>query len=295
MIARWSGLSRQPWATNSEASQSSSSGWVGASPCVPKLFGERTIPRPKWCWKTRLAITRAVRGFSGDAIQSARTRRRPDVFASAGRGRDRRRGRAEDLEEARLDLVARGVGVAAEQDERLGRDRAGLGHAEGRVADAPCASASRRGAGVPAGSAPSAPGRARVPPPSGSGCGRRWPSIPASRPRATSARNPARTTPRPGRGRRPSGSIPGGSARGPSRARRSPDLLAAELVDAVVLHDDPAADGEPGAVVGVEAERVRAILGDDQRPLEDEAEGLVAGARGEVEEAERAARPRPRT
>ena len=50
---------------------------------LPKLFGERTMPRPKWCCQTRLAITRAVSGLSGEAIQLASTVRRPVVFAPA--------------------------------------------------------------------------------------------------------------------------------------------------------------------------------------------------------------------
>ncbi len=52
--------------TNSDASQSSNSGCVGLSPCRPKLFGERTMPRPKWYCQRRLAITRAASGLSFD-------------------------------------------------------------------------------------------------------------------------------------------------------------------------------------------------------------------------------------
>src|SRR2546427_541858 len=40
-------LMLQPRAANSVASQSSSSGCVGASPCRPKSLGVATMPRPK--------------------------------------------------------------------------------------------------------------------------------------------------------------------------------------------------------------------------------------------------------
>ena len=49
---------------NSVASQSSSSGWVGGSPCVPKSSLVSTRPRPKNCSQTRLTATRAVSGLS---------------------------------------------------------------------------------------------------------------------------------------------------------------------------------------------------------------------------------------
>src|SRR5580658_1058343 len=39
------------------------------------------MPRPKRCCQRRLAMTRAVSVLSFDAIQSARTVRRPDDFA----------------------------------------------------------------------------------------------------------------------------------------------------------------------------------------------------------------------
>src|SRR5687768_143860 len=39
------------------------------------------MPRPKWYCQMRLTITRAVSGLSFDAIQSARTVRRPLVLA----------------------------------------------------------------------------------------------------------------------------------------------------------------------------------------------------------------------
>ena len=85
-ISRWIGLSRQPWATSSVASQSSSSGCDGGSPRTPKSLGVATIPRPKWCCQSRLTITRAVSGLSGRVSQ------RGQGQASAG-GRRRRRDR----------------------------------------------------------------------------------------------------------------------------------------------------------------------------------------------------------
>ena len=82
-MSRWSSFTLQSRAMNSLASQSSSSGWVGSSPNRPKSFGVRTIPRPKWCWKIRFAITRAVNGCDGSVSQRANARRRPDVVPSA--------------------------------------------------------------------------------------------------------------------------------------------------------------------------------------------------------------------
>ena len=69
---------------NSTASQSSSSGWVGASPVLPKLLGVRTIPSPKWSCQSRFTITRAVSGLSREAIHSASPRLRHVDFASGG-------------------------------------------------------------------------------------------------------------------------------------------------------------------------------------------------------------------
>src|SRR5438045_3582604 len=52
---------------NALASQSSSSGWVGFSPFLPKSEGVPTIPLPKWYCQTRLTNTRAVNGLDGVA------------------------------------------------------------------------------------------------------------------------------------------------------------------------------------------------------------------------------------
>ena len=49
---------------SSTASQSSNSGWLGNSPCVPNSSLVRTRPVPKICSQNRFAITRAVSGFS---------------------------------------------------------------------------------------------------------------------------------------------------------------------------------------------------------------------------------------
>ena len=49
-----------------------------------KLLGVRTRPSPKWCCQSRLTITRAVSGFSGDTSHSAKPRRRQLDLASGG-------------------------------------------------------------------------------------------------------------------------------------------------------------------------------------------------------------------
>ena len=69
--------------TNSEASQSSNSGCVGATPRVPKSLGLHQ-PLPKWCSQMRFAMTRAVSGFSADAIQFARSSRPLAVLSEIG-------------------------------------------------------------------------------------------------------------------------------------------------------------------------------------------------------------------
>jgi hypothetical protein len=72
----------QPRRTNSTASQSSSSGCVGGSPIFPKFSSVDTMPRPKCFCHSRLTMTRAVSGLSGEAIQRASASRRPDVRPS---------------------------------------------------------------------------------------------------------------------------------------------------------------------------------------------------------------------
>src|SRR6266478_2207710 len=67
-------------ATNSAASQSSSSGCVGGEPWAPKSFSVSTRPRPKYCCQRRLTVTRAVSGLAGSTIQRARSRRLGNGF-----------------------------------------------------------------------------------------------------------------------------------------------------------------------------------------------------------------------
>ena len=83
-IRRCSALRLQPCSTNQRASQSSSSGWVGGSPIVPKSLGVRTRPTPKWYCQTRLTITRAVSGLSRSVNHRASVSRRREVLASPG-------------------------------------------------------------------------------------------------------------------------------------------------------------------------------------------------------------------
>ena len=54
---------------------SSSSGWVGFSPAEPKSSGVGTMPTPNSSSQKRFTATRAVSGFSGEAIHFARSRR----------------------------------------------------------------------------------------------------------------------------------------------------------------------------------------------------------------------------
>src|SRR3954470_5075891 len=79
MIRRCIALTDQPRATNSEASQSSSSGCVGFLPIAPKLLGLPAIPRPKCPCQIRLTIDRAMMLLRGLASHSAKARRRPDA------------------------------------------------------------------------------------------------------------------------------------------------------------------------------------------------------------------------
>ena len=119
-ISRCIALTLQPRATNSVASQSSSSGWLGAAPAVPKLSGVETIPSPKWSSQIRLTITRAVSGWPGWVSHRANASRRPLVGASfAGGDQANGFGVASACEHSRADLPA-GLGVvAALEDRRL--------------------------------------------------------------------------------------------------------------------------------------------------------------------------------
>ena len=61
-----------PSSRNSTANQSSSSGWSGKLPCVPKSSSVSSKPRPKNCAQKRLTATRDVRGLS-DCISQCPT------------------------------------------------------------------------------------------------------------------------------------------------------------------------------------------------------------------------------
>ena len=80
-------LTSQPPSRNSQASQSSSSGCVGQTPCEPKSSRVATSPCPKASFQSRFTNTRATSGFSGDVSQRARSSRvaRRSLTPSAGR------------------------------------------------------------------------------------------------------------------------------------------------------------------------------------------------------------------
>src|SRR5256885_16213053 len=61
--------------TNSHASQSSSSGWLGGTPCAPKSSNPLEIPCPNKSAHKRLTITLAVSGLSLEVIHWARSSR----------------------------------------------------------------------------------------------------------------------------------------------------------------------------------------------------------------------------
>ena len=85
IINRCIDLMLQPWRTNSEANQSSSSEWVGRAPVLPKFARVFTIPVPKWCFQIRFTMTREVSGWSGRINQRAKAKRRP-VLLEPGQG-----------------------------------------------------------------------------------------------------------------------------------------------------------------------------------------------------------------
>ncbi len=77
-------LGLHPPDTNSVASQSSSSGCIGRSPCDPKSSLVSTMPWPKICSQYRFTVTRAVSGFSSLTSQRARPRRFVGAFSGSG-------------------------------------------------------------------------------------------------------------------------------------------------------------------------------------------------------------------
>ena len=70
-------LRDQPFPTNSAATQSSNSRWLGRSPRTPKSFSVVTMPSPKRLAQISLATTRGVRGFPLLTSQRARSSRSP--------------------------------------------------------------------------------------------------------------------------------------------------------------------------------------------------------------------------
>ena len=75
MISLCRAFNDQPDFTSSEVSQSSISGWLGASPRRPKSLGVVTRPWPKCHCHTRFTNTRAVSGFAGLVIHFASSSR----------------------------------------------------------------------------------------------------------------------------------------------------------------------------------------------------------------------------
>ena len=108
-ISRSMALTSQPERTNSVASQSSSSGWLGGSPWAPKSSTVFTSPVPKSICQSRLTATRAVSGLAGSTSQRAR----PSRSGRRRRGQRRKTGR-----DAGLDPRPGLVVLAADQDVR---------------------------------------------------------------------------------------------------------------------------------------------------------------------------------
>ena len=69
---------------NSTASQSSSLGWLGGSPCVPKSSLVSTRPMPKTCSQKRFTSTRAVSGLFVSTSQRAKASRFVPLFGGKG-------------------------------------------------------------------------------------------------------------------------------------------------------------------------------------------------------------------
>ena len=108
----------QPRATNSAASQSSSSGWLGFWPIAPKSSADFTRPSPKWCFQSRLTITRGRRGLTADRPSVRASSRRP--LPAAGDGLRPRLPAPRGTAEGRLARVAV---IAADQDRSSSRSR----------------------------------------------------------------------------------------------------------------------------------------------------------------------------
>ena len=100
----------QPRCMNSEASQSSSSGWVGRSPWVPKSSLVKTMPRPKTSCQMRFTATREVSGCLWR-----------DQPAGEAEARFAGRHRRQHGERAGLDFGAALAPIALHMNVRLGR------------------------------------------------------------------------------------------------------------------------------------------------------------------------------
>ena len=108
-------LTSQPSSRNWTASQSSSSGWLGGSPCAPKSSAVLTIPVPKTWSQNRLTATRAVRGWLGATSHCASPSRLTGAPGGSG---------GKNAGTARPDLLAPLVVLAPlEQERRLGLAR----------------------------------------------------------------------------------------------------------------------------------------------------------------------------
>ena len=83
-MRRCSALKLQPLSTNFAASQSSSSGWVGFLPVLPKLFGFPASGWPKCHIHTRFTMALVVSGLSALATHSAKALRRPSMASGIG-------------------------------------------------------------------------------------------------------------------------------------------------------------------------------------------------------------------
>ena len=66
------------------ASQSSSSGWLGRSPWVPKSSLVSTSPCPKYCSQMRFTVTRGVNGLFSSTSQRASPSRFGIAFSGRG-------------------------------------------------------------------------------------------------------------------------------------------------------------------------------------------------------------------
>ena len=102
----------QPERTNSVASQSSSSGWLGRSPCEPKSSVVLTSPSPKNICQCAIDGHAAVSGLAGSTSQRAN----PSRFLGRPAGSGGRQ-----AGHAARDLLAGVIVLPADQDVRRPR------------------------------------------------------------------------------------------------------------------------------------------------------------------------------